>query len=113
MNFRVNMITSRPAPDDVNGADGFINWAASQVVTFRLGCPSDDLQLRRLAMLDSSRSLRQPILIAELDGAVVAALSLSTGAGVADPSQRSAGLVELLRVRACQLAMSDPTSAAA
>jgi hypothetical protein len=55
-------------------------------------------------MLDSSKPLTQAILLAEVDGTVGAALSLSTGAGVADPFQRT-GLVELLRVRACQLAL--------
>jgi hypothetical protein len=57
-------------------------------------------------MLDTSKPLTQPILLAEVDGAVAAALSLSTGAGVADPLHRTAGLVELLRVRACQLALA-------
>jgi hypothetical protein len=105
MNICTNMDASRPAPDDVNGTESSVGWAEGQV-TLRLGSPADARQLRRLAMLDSSKPLTQPILLAEVDGAVAAALSLSTGVGAADPSQRTAGLVELLRVRAVQLALA-------
>jgi hypothetical protein len=103
MNICMNMSGSRPAPDDVNGIGSSVGWAEGQV-TLRLGSPADDRQLTRLAMLDSSKALTQPILLAEVDGAADGALSLSTGAGVANPFYRTAGLVELLRVRACQLA---------
>ena len=105
MNICMNMSGSRPAPDDVNGTESSVCWAEGQV-TLRLGSPADDRPLTRLAILDSSKPLTQPILLAEVDGAVVAALSLSTGAGVANPFHRTAGLVELLRVRACQLALA-------
>jgi hypothetical protein len=77
-------------------------------VTLRLGSPADDPQLERLAMRGSSGPLRPPVLVAELDGAIVAAVSLSTGARLADPLRRTSGLVELLRVRACQLVTRDP-----
>jgi hypothetical protein len=105
MNICTNLTASRRAPDEVNGTDSNVDWAQGQV-TLRLGSTADDPQLTQLGTLDSSKPLTQPILLAELDGAVVAALSLSTGAGVADPLLRTVGLLELLRVRACQLALA-------
>jgi len=60
-------------------------------------------EVERLAGLDGHPLPAGPHLVAEVDGSPVAALSLPTGTAVADPFRRSAGLVELLRVRAGQL----------
>ena len=57
----------------------------------------DDVDLARLALLDSARPLAGPALVAERNGAIVAALCLSTGRAVADPFVPSLQLVELLR----------------
>ena len=111
MNIFTNRTTNRRADHGANGDHGSINWDQGDV-TLRLGSPTDDRQLARLARLDSSKPLTQPILLAELDGTIAPALSLSTGTGVADPFQLTAGLVELLRVRACQLALANPIRAA-
>src|SRR4051794_41228177 len=62
--------------------------------------PADEAALRRLAAMDSARPLRGRALVAEVEGRPVAALSLTDGRVVADPFQRTADVVELLRVRA-------------
>ena len=54
----------------------------------------------RVAALDSARVPRAPLLVAEMDGEVRAALSLDDGGAIADPFHRSLELVELLRARA-------------
>jgi hypothetical protein len=112
MNIDTNRIRRRRARDRVNGAEHFINWDQGQV-TLRLSSHADSPQLTQLAALDSTKPLARPILVAELDGAIVAALSLSTGARAADPFHRTLGLIELLRVRACQLALAAPNQRAA
>jgi hypothetical protein len=43
------------------------------------------------------------VLVAEVDGTPVAAISLVDGHVVADPFERTADVVELLRLRAAQL----------
>jgi hypothetical protein len=53
--------------------------------------------LRVLAALDSARPLTGDVLLAVAGGEVAAAMSLDTGAVIADPFQPTAHLVELLR----------------
>jgi hypothetical protein len=69
-------------------------------VTLRAGRPDDDHAVARLAALDSRRPPAGPLLLAEEDGTLRAALSLRTGAVVADPFARTDHLVSLLRRRA-------------
>jgi hypothetical protein len=69
-------------------------------VTLRPATAADAAALHRLAALDSQRDLRGDVLVAELDGTPVAALSLAEDRVVADPFVRSAGAVALLRARA-------------
>ena len=66
-------------------------------VLLRMARADDHADLVRLAALDSALPLAGPALIAEENGAIVAALSLSTGRAVADPFVPSLHLVELLR----------------
>ena len=54
----------------------------------------------RVAALDSARVPRSPLLVAEVDGEIRAALSLEDGSSVADPFHASLDLVDLLRTRA-------------
>ena len=68
-------------------------------VLLRTAC-ADDAELGRLAALDSARPPAGPALVAEENGAIVAALCLSTGRAVADPFVPSLHLVELLRQHA-------------
>jgi hypothetical protein len=72
-------------------------------VTIRYAFPDDARALVRLATLDSREAPSAPVLLAEVEGELWAALSLTDGAVVADPFRRTAALVELLGARANQL----------
>lgn len=67
-------------------------------ITVRPYLPDDRRSLERLAALDDRRIPAQPVLLAEVDGRLVAALSERTGEAVADPFEPTAHLVEMLRV---------------
>jgi hypothetical protein len=69
-------------------------------VLLRTAFSDDAADLLRLAALDSARPLPGPALVAEENGAIVAALCLSTGRAVADPFVPSLHFVELLRQHA-------------
>src|ERR671930_2657814 len=69
-------------------------------VAIRAARGSDGLALARLAELDSRRPLTGEVLVAERDGELAAAVSLTTGAHVADPFRPTAELVALLRLHA-------------
>jgi hypothetical protein len=69
-------------------------------VLIRAARGSDGPALRRLAALDSAELPTGDLLVAETDDEVVAALSVDTGARVADPFKRTAGVVDLLAYRA-------------
>ena len=60
----------------------------------------DARTLRRLAALDGQRPLLGPALVGERSGIPAAALSLTDGRLIADPSQRTAVLTQMLRMRA-------------
>jgi hypothetical protein len=77
--------------------------ARSDSVTIRHAFPDDALALVRLAARDSAEAPALPVLVAEVDGEVRAALSLRDGAVIADPFHRTRELVELLSSRAAQL----------
>jgi hypothetical protein len=77
--------------------------AAERSVTLRFGFPADETRIARLAELDSSRPPPHPVLLAEVDGQLLAALALSDGSVVANPFHRTADLIDLLRARARQL----------
>jgi hypothetical protein len=66
-------------------------------VTLRLAIPADLEALERLAQLDSRPLPPGPHLVAERDGRIDAAMSLSSGELIADPFRRTAELRELLR----------------
>jgi hypothetical protein len=69
-------------------------------VTIRLADDRDRVALGRLAERDTRPLPNAPLLVAERDGQIAAALSLATGETVADPFTRTAELVELLRAHA-------------
>jgi hypothetical protein len=77
-----------PTPPVSFGLDG---------VLLRTARADDDMDLIRLAALDSARPLAGPVFLAEQNSAIVAALCLSTGRAVADPFVPSLHLVDLLR----------------
>jgi hypothetical protein len=93
--------------------DPTLHRAPEAAVTIRYGFPEDERCLRRLAALDSSEPLGGPVLVAEVDGELRAALSLVDGAVVADPFHPTAALTELLLARARQLSGSRPFAAPA
>lgn len=72
-------------------------------VTIRYGFPDDARALSRLAALDCAAVPRGPLLVADVEGELRAALSLADGSVIADPFHASAPLVELLAARARQL----------
>jgi hypothetical protein len=69
-------------------------------ITIRSGTAADGVALERLAQLDSGRVPADPVLLAEVDGEVVAAISVASGAAIADPFRPTAGHVETLRLQA-------------
>jgi hypothetical protein len=75
-----------------------------EAVLVRHAVPRDEARIRVLARLDDHRMPGGPFIVAELGGEIVAAMSLKTRAVVADPFRRTADAVELLRMRAHQLA---------
>jgi hypothetical protein len=77
-------------------------------ITIRPAYADDQLSIARLAVLDSAETPSAPILLAEVDGELRAALSLDDGAVIADPFFPSVHLIELLRSHA---AATTPTPA--
>ena len=68
----------------------------------RLG--GDDLaEVERLAQLDSGRPPEGALLGVEIEGRLLAAISLTTGESVANPFSRTGELRALLELRAAQL----------
>jgi hypothetical protein len=74
-------------------------WA----MTIRESRPDDHRSLADLAALDSAAPITHEALVAELDGAPIAALDLDDGRAIADPTVPSGAAVDLLRVRAAQI----------
>ena len=83
-------------------------FATAPSVLLRAARGSDGPALRRLAALDSSVVPAGELLVAEADGALVAARSLSTGAVIADPFRPTAAIVELLHARTRLLSGAAP-----
>src|SRR5438270_757553 len=83
---------------------------SSDTISIRLATPDDASALRRLAALDSAEVPSGPVLLAEREGRLHAALALNGSrrtAALADPFVRSAALVELLR-RSVRYVAADP-----
>jgi hypothetical protein len=73
-------------------------------ITIRRAGPGDRAGIERLAHLVDRRPPAAEALVAEADGALLAALPLDGGEPVVDPFHTTADLVALLRFRADQLA---------
>ena len=65
--------------------------------------PGDAEALARLAALDSKRPLAGDALVAEVDGELLAAVSLTGDDVIANPFRPTADLVAMLEMRAAQL----------
>jgi hypothetical protein len=86
---------------------------AAETLTIRMAVPADAVALSRLAQLDSAPAPRPvPMLVAEVDGELGAALPLHGGRAIADPFRPTAELVAIMTERARQLA-PPPTRRAA
>jgi hypothetical protein len=77
--------------------------ATADTIIIRRAGAADASVLARLAALDSAAVPGPESLIAEIDGAPVAALDLADGHVVADPFAPTADVVELLRLRASRV----------
>jgi hypothetical protein len=77
--------------------------------TVRFAYPDDALALRRLAALDSRRVPTGPMLVAEVDGELWAAVAIGNASSViANPYHHTAALVALLTERAETLTRPAP-----
>ena len=85
-------------------------YAANSYV-LRLASDADKDTLLRLAQLDSKPPLEGSILIGELHGEAVAAISLTDDRAVADPFGPTAHLLATMRVRARGLKAAEDTPA--
>jgi hypothetical protein len=72
-------------------------------LVIRSAAPDDRGPLRRLALLDSAQLAAGPMLVAEREGMLVAAVPLGGGRSIADPFVPSADIVSLLELRRTQL----------
>jgi hypothetical protein len=77
-------------------------------VIIRWAGPGDAAALTALAALESRTLPHVPMLVAERNGSVVAALPVGIGApALADPFEHTGELVTLLELRAAQLARAE------
>jgi hypothetical protein len=74
-----------------------------EIVTVRLAVARDRASLRSLAERDGRPEPYPPVLVAEAEGTLLAARSLSDGHSIADPFEHTAQLSELLELRAAHL----------
>jgi hypothetical protein len=80
-----------------SGTLAVVSTPASHV-TIRPAYADDQLSLLRLAALDSAPKVPPaPLLVAEVDGVLRAALSVARGSAIADPFFPTVQLLELLR----------------
>ena len=85
---------------------------AERELLIRLAGRGNDVMLEQLAVLDSQAPLDGDVLIAELDGVVVAALSLQDGRLIADPLAPTAAVGEHLRLQAAPIQLRHRRSSA-
>jgi hypothetical protein len=69
----------------------------SPTITLRRAYADDELAIMRLAALDSAPVPRAPLVLAEVEGELRVAVSVDDLAVIADPFQRTAELVTLVR----------------
>lgn len=73
-------------------------------IAIRLASEADNASLLQLAALDSAPPPHGPVLVADLDGEIVAAHQLDRHRSIADPFRPTADLRALLELRAGQAA---------
>jgi len=72
-------------------------------ITIRQLTAADSVAVNRLAELESTGAPTGPMLGAEVEGTLLAAISIPSGTIVADPFSRTAEIADLLEVRVAQL----------
>ena len=82
---------------------------AGQSVVLRMAEAEDALALQRLAWLDSAAAPRGAVLLAEVDGELVAALTLAGRLRIGDPFRHTRAILDLLELRADQLDLAQGT----
>jgi hypothetical protein len=99
------------AADRLREAERFrrsrVEWSAEsdqyESVTVRFARAGDADAVLNLAQLDGRHVPTRPMLVAEVDGELLAARSIVGGASIADPFRPTAHLVELLELRSTHL----------
>jgi hypothetical protein len=87
--------------------DNFSPVAAAVTIRRLTDSEADRAALRTLAERDSGTELDGRVLVAEVEGSVLAAISIAGGEVLADPFSRTAELRSLLELRAAQLRRRD------
>ena len=82
----------------------------SSAMTIRRAGASDLGSLALLAALDSARMPAEPMLVAESEGRMLAAVPFHGGRAVADPFEPTAEVVALLELRASQISAAAATT---
>jgi hypothetical protein len=82
---------------------------ATATIVIRPAYADDRAVLARLAAIDSSAVPAEPMLLAEVDDELRAAVSLADGSVIADPFFPTLDLVELLRTHAAALSAGHGT----
>jgi hypothetical protein len=83
--------------------------APRERLVLRRSVSEDAAALTRLAQLDGAPRPAGAVLVAELDGEILAAVPFDGGRAIADPFSPTAELVELLRTRTRLLATVAPS----
>ena len=92
--------TKAPSSPETHPEDRNPDMPHTPTISIRAATAADGRALMRLAALDSAPMPFGPTLLAEVDGTVMAAISLRDERVVADPFSRTADLVALLRMHA-------------
>lgn len=74
-----------------------MDTATDLPITIRMAYPDDSPALRRLAELDSAAVPQEPLIVAEVDGEIQVAVSMSDLSAIADPFVPTAHVVDLVR----------------
>jgi hypothetical protein len=73
-----------------------VNSIPVESITVRAAEPADRMALATLAELDSAAPVFDAVLVAELDGCIVAAIT-ADGSALADPFRHTRGIIEFMR----------------
>lgn len=77
-------------------------------IRIRYAAPADDARLRSLEERAGAPRLPAPVVVIDIDGALLAAKSLRDGATVADPAHRGRGFEEVVALSVAGLACGPP-----